>query len=118
MNAIESSPERPAADEIVALKRALALAHLQIQALKEQLRLERIKKYGPGSEKLSDAQLNLLELEPGVSHVEVLAEGEREPLPAPAKSQPRRKHPGRQELPADLPRVERVIACAPEQCTC
>jgi len=115
VNATESSPERSQADENVALQRALALAHLQIQDLKEQLRLERIKKYGPGSEKLSDAQLSLLELEPGVSHVEVRAESEREPLPAPAK---RRKHPGRQELPADLPRVERVIACAPEQCTC
>ncbi len=28
------------------------------------------------------------------------------------------KHPGRQELPANLPRVERVLACTPEQCTC
>jgi transposase len=103
---------------MVALKRALALAHLQIQDLKEQLRLERIKKYGPGSEKLSDAQLDLLELEPGVSDVEVQAESQREPLPAPAQSRKRRPHPGRQALPAELPRVERVIACAPEQCTC
>jgi transposase len=118
VNATVARPERSEGDEIVALKRALALAHLQIQALKEQLRLERIKKYGPGSEKLSEAQLNLLELEPGVSNVEVQAESAREPLPAPAKSPQRRKHPGRQELPADLPRVERVIACAPEQCTC
>jgi hypothetical protein len=86
VNATASSPERPAADEIVALRRTLALAQLQIQDLKEQLRLERIKKYGPGSEKLSDAQLNLLELEPGVSNVEVQAESVREPLPAPAKS--------------------------------
>lgn len=117
MNA-KSSPERPEGDEIFALKRALALAHLQIQDLKEQLRLERIKKYGPGSEKLTEAQLNLLELEPGVSNVEVRAESEREPLPVPAQSRKRRKHPGRQELPADLPRVERVIACAPEQCAC
>ena len=29
-----------------------------------------------------------------------------------------RKHPGRQEFPAVLPRVERVIACTPEQCVC
>ena len=91
---------------------------MKIQILEERLRLERIKKYGPGSEKLSDAQLNLLELEPGVSNVEVQAESVREPLPAPAKSREHRKHPGRQELPAVLPRVERVIACAPEQCTC
>jgi transposase len=114
----ESSSERPEADEIVALKRALALAHLQIQDLKGQLRLALIKKYGPGSEKLSDAQLTLLGLEPGVSNVEVQAESQREPLPESAQSQKRRPHPGRQELPADLPRVERVIACAPEQCTC
>lgn len=118
MNAIDSSPERSEADENVALKRALALAHLQIQDLKGQLRLALIKKYGPGSEKLSDAQLNLLGLEPGVSNVEVQAESAREPLPSPAKSRNSRKHPGRQELPAGLPRVERVIACAPEQCAC
>ena len=118
VNATDSSPERSEADENVALKRALALAHLQIQDLKGQLRLALIKKYGPGSEKLSDAQLNLLGLEPGVSNVEVQAESVREPLPEPAKSQKRRKHPGRQELAAELPRVERVIACAPEQCTC
>jgi hypothetical protein len=37
----------------------------------------RIAKYGPGSEKLSDPQLELLELEPGVSTVEVQAESER-----------------------------------------
>jgi transposase len=100
------------------LKRALALAQLQIQDLKEQLRLARIKKYGPGSEKLSAEQLNLLGLEPGVSRLEVQAESLREPLPAPAKSQKICKHPGRQVLPADLPRVERVVACATEQCTC
>jgi len=117
VTATSSTPERSEADENVALKRALALAHLQIQDLKEQLRLERIKKYGPGSEKLSDAQLALLELEPGVSHVEVQAESVREPLPASTNRKPR-PHPGRQELPAELPRVERVIACAPEQCTC
>jgi len=117
VNATSSTPRRSEADENVALKRALALAHLQIQALKEQLRLQRIKKYGPGSEKLSDAQLNLLELEPGVSNVEVQAESVRKPLPASTNRKPR-PHPGRQELPAELPRVERVIACAPEQCTC
>jgi transposase len=117
VNATSSTPKRSEADENIALKRALALAHLQIQDLKAQLRLALIKKYGPGSEKLSDAQLNLLGIEPGVSHVEVQAESEREPLPASTNRKPR-PHPGRQELPADLPRVERVIACAPEQCTC
>jgi transposase len=33
----------------------------------------------------------------------------------PHKSRP---HPGRQELPANLPRVERVIAGTPQQCVC
>ena len=84
--------------------------------LEERLRLVRIAKYGPGSEKLSDAQLELLELEPGVS--EMIAGGERAP---PGRSPRRReapKHPGRQELPANLPRVERILACTPEQCVC
>jgi len=110
------STSLPESEQIAQLKQQLAWAEMKIQVLEERLRLQRIKKYGPASEKLSDAQLDLLDLEPGVSHVEVQAESEREPLPAARKN--RRPHPGRQELPADLPRVERVIACPPEQCTC
>jgi transposase len=108
------------AEQIEQLKKQLAWAELKIRVLEERLRLERIHKYGPGSEKLSGAQLELLELEPGVSNVEVQAESKREPLPAVASTTNRktRKHPGRQELPTGLPRAERVIACAPEQCTC
>ena len=87
--------------EVAELKRQLHWAHLEIQVLKERLRLQRIKKYGPGSEKLSDAQLNLLELEPGVSNVEVQAESPRGPLPE--RADRKRRHPGRQELPATLP---------------
>ena len=105
-------------EQIVQLQKKLVWAELKIQVLEEQLRLQRIKKYGPGSEKLSDAQLQLLDLEPGVSNAEVQAESGREPLPTPAKPQSSRKHPGRQQLPADLPRVERTIACTPEQYTC
>lgn len=105
---------------VVELKRQLYWAHLKIQLLEERLRLERIQKYGPASEKLSDAQLELLEGEPGVSNVEVAAESGREPWSAPASSQAERprRHPGRQPLPASLPRVERVIACTPEQSRC
>jgi transposase len=107
------------AAQIVELQKELAWAKLKIQVLEERLRLERIKKYGPGSEKLSDAQLQLLDLEPGVSNAEVQAESQRGPVPAtPEKPQKRRKHPGRQELPTGLARVERVIACTPDQCTC
>jgi transposase len=94
----------------------LKFAEYRVRVLEEKLRLIRIEKYGPGSEKLSDAQLELLELEPGVSSAEVKAESERDQLKLPLK--PRRKHPGRQELPANLPRVEKIIACTPEQCVC
>jgi transposase len=96
----------------------LQYARLKIQLLEERLRLQRIAKYGPGSEKLSNLQLELLEYEPGVSNVEVTAESERDALPPTPEKKKRRKHPGRQTLPADLPRVERVIACTPEQCIC
>jgi transposase len=117
VNASSSNPLSES-ERNIQLQKELAWAKLKIQVLEEQLRLQRIKKYGPGSERLSSAQLELLELEPGVSNVEVQAESQREPLPAPAKTEKSRKHPGRQELPAGLPRVERVIACAPEQCAC
>src|ERR1035437_8732869 len=76
-------------ERIIQLEKKLAWAELKIQVLEAQLRLQRIKKYGPGSEKLSDAQLNLLELEPGVSNVEVQAESVREPLPASTKRKTR-----------------------------
>jgi transposase len=91
---------------------------MKIQLLEEQLRLERIEKYGPGSEKLSSAQLELLELEPGVSGKEVEAESTREPLPAAESANRPKKHPGRQELPGELTRVERVLPSTPEQCSC
>jgi transposase len=96
----------------------LQYARLKIQLLEEKLRLQRIAKYGPGSEKLSNLQLELLEFEPGVSNAEVAAESERDALPPTPEKKKRRKHPGRQTLPADLPRVERVIVCTPEQCIC
>lgn len=120
MSTLHPSSTRTEAEEIERLRKQLAWAELKIQSLQEQLRLERIRKYGPSSEKLSDEQLQLLELEPGVSTTEVEAESQREPLPAVSsetKSRTR-KHPGRQELPADLPRVERVVGCTPEQCIC
>jgi transposase len=113
-----SSSPLSEAEQIIQLRKELDWAKLKIQVLEERLRLQRIQKYGPGSEKLSSEQLELLDLEPGVSNVEIQAESVREPLPAPTPSQKRRKHPGRQELPAALPRVERVIVCAPQHCTC
>ncbi len=54
----------------------LEYARLKIRVLEERLRLERIAKYGKRSETLSDLQLELLDLEPGVSGEEVAAESE------------------------------------------
>jgi transposase len=117
-----SNPPRSEAEQIAQLTQELQWSRWKIRALEERLRLEMIRKYGPASEKLNDVQLLLLDLEPGVSAAEVEAESNREPLPPAspitAKSRTSGKHPGRQELPADLPRVERVIACTPEQCVC
>jgi transposase len=110
-------PSAPADLELIEqLKGRLQFAELKIQVLEERLRLVRIAKYGPGSEKFSDAQLELLELEPGVSGTEVQAESERPAVQPTAKRT--RNHPGRQELPANLPRVERILVCTPEQCIC
>ncbi len=108
-------------DRVATYAEQFGAASKQLDTTRSHLRLRRIAKYGPGSEKLSDLQLQLLEEEPGVSGQEVAAESEREPLPAAGddeKKRKRRPHPGRQTLPADLPRVEKVIACTPEQCVC
>jgi transposase len=78
---------------------------------------------------LSDLQLELLDLEPGVSSEEGEAESQREPLAAAAANtaeaagrkpagKTHRKHPGRNELPAHLERVAQVIACTAGQCVC
>jgi hypothetical protein len=91
-------------------------AEYKVRVLEERLRLVRIEKYGPGSEKLSDDQLELLELEPGVSSAEVEAESHRGQLQLPLKAA--HKHPGRQGLPPELPRTEQIIVCTPEQCVC
>lgn len=116
---------------IIKLTHDLSVAHqeiywakLKIQVLEEQLRQERIARYGTRSETLSDLQLSLLDDEPGVTLDEVAAEATREPMPGAeptSSTEPKRErkpHPGRQQLPAHLPRREETIPCAPEACTC
>lgn len=101
------------------LKNQLQFAELKIRVLEERLRLVRIERYGRGSEKLSDLQLELLEQEPGVSNLEVEGESQREPVSrSSGRQRSTAKHPGRQELPAHLPRVERILPCTPEQEIC
>ena len=112
--------------QLMRAQQALTQSELKIQKLVEELRLERIKKYGKQSEKLSDLQLKLLDLEPAVSSEEIAAESQRGPLPDAIESnnttdkqrRARQNHPGRNELPAHLERVDKIIPCAPAQCTC
>jgi len=110
-------PSAPADLELIAqLKSRLQYAELKIRVLEEQLRLMRIEKYGAGGEKLSHGQMKLFELEPVVSELIVESESERTPVLRPTKKS--RKHPGRQELPSNLPRVERILPCTPNQRVC
>jgi len=74
--------------------------------LKEHIRLLLLSKYGAKSEKLSDAQLNLLEAEPGVSREEVASEAAQ---PKGEKLLKARTTHGRAPLPAHLPRVEEIV---------
>ena len=101
---------------IAQLERELQWAHLKIQVLEERLRKQRIQMFGPKSETLSNLQLELLaEDEPGVTADEIEAEAAREPVTkAPARE--RKAHPGRERLPENLPRVEKVIACRERTC--
>jgi transposase len=102
--------------ENVMLRRELQWARLKIEALEEELRRDRIQRYGPASETLSNLQLELLEEEPGVTGEEVEAEARREPLPPAGEQRERKPHPGRQRLPEHLPRVQDVIACPETTC--
>ena len=92
---------------------------IEVKLLKEEIRLMRIEKYGPKSEQLSDGQLDLLESEPGVSAGEIEGEAQCTEEEKRDVGQPRkRQHPGRRELPAHLPRIERILTCTAEQCRC
>ena len=94
---------------------------LELKLREEQLRLARIEKYGPKGEKLSQDQVLLLDLEPGVQAEEVakeaaLPEAEKRLEGATAKTRRTGRryskvHPGRTPLPAHLPRREVIIPC-------
>ena len=114
---VPSIPSAPADLELIAqLRSRLQYAELRIRVLEEQLRLMHIEKYGAGGEKLSQAQMELFALEAVVS--EVMVTGESEPAPVPRLTNRSCKHPGRQELPANLPHVERILPCTPDQRVC
>jgi hypothetical protein len=114
---LASNPSAPADLELIAqLKSRLQYAELRIRVLEERLRLMRIEKYGAGGEKLLQAQMHLFELEPVIS--EMTERPESEHAPAHRSTKKSAKHPGRQELPPNLPRVERVLPCTPDQRVC
>ncbi len=96
-------------------------AELKVQHLEVLLRLERIAKYGPASERLSDAQLELLEAEPGVQPQEVqleaaLPEDDKQAVKSQRQQSTARR--GRQSLPPELPREEIIIPCQDKDCAC
>lgn len=101
---------------IAQLERELHWAQLKIQVLEERLRKQRIHFLGPHSETLNNLQLELLaEEEPSVTADEVEAEAKREPIARKPRKE-RKSHPGREPLPAHLPRVEKVVRCEEKTC--
>jgi hypothetical protein len=95
----------------------------QILLLRELVRLFHIDKFGVSSEKLTDAQLALLNLEPSVTQGEVEAEAalpevDKQALTEPPLQErkpaqkPKRKSPVRQSFAPELPRREKIIECA------
>ena len=101
---------------IAQLEHELRWAQLKIQVLEERLRQKRIQILGPHSETLNDLQLELLaDEEPGVTVDEVEAEAGREAV-AKIPRRERKPHPGRERLPENLPRIEKVIGCDEQTC--
>ena len=87
----------------------------EVDLLKAMLRLMRLEKYGRRSEKLSDDQLELLELELGVMEAEVENEAQISAKERPVKV---REHAGRNPLPRHLQRREEIIASEDRTCPC
>jgi transposase len=96
----------------------------QVVRLKdEQIRLLNFRLFGPKSEKLSSAQMNLLVEEVSLSAGEVDQEAElpqaQKDNPLPKQARPARSsHPGRERLPEHLERREELIPCCPQDCQC
>lgn len=115
LNRLPESVRKGVADLIAAFEGS----QLENKLLRERLRLALIKKYGPKSESLSDAQLELLELEPGVEQAEVALEAEQSKGQTPGDtSKPRHSSHGRAPLPQHLPRKVVTIAVPENRCVC
>lgn len=68
------------------------------------------------AEKTSTGAMQWFELEPIVG--EMIEQAESEHAQVHRSTKKFRKHPGRQELPANLPRVKADSACTPDQREC
>ncbi|HET7238410.1 MAG TPA: IS66 family transposase, partial [Terrimicrobiaceae bacterium] len=111
---LESLPEEARALIETLAKEADRLEQ-EVRLLREMLRLERLKKYGSKGEKLSEEQVELLELEPGVHAQEVEKEAA---VSSRRKRLAKREHAGRNPLPAHLPRREEIITVEGEERLC
>ena len=129
-NALETAPQNLTPEQLFQ-KLEAALLHIALLnernlLLEEKIRLLLIKKYGSGAETLSDAQLALFELEPGVCAAEVAAEAALSPedkalaqhLLTGAPSGKKRNRPVRAPLPQNLARKERTIHVSARDCLC
>ena len=114
--------------KVLALVNEVERLTKMVKLLQEERRLEKLKQYGSGSERLSDAQLALLDEEPGVSAEEIAAEGglvhaERDlPLEEESKEgvngEKRRGRRGARSLPEGLPQEVIKFNCTKEQRIC
>jgi len=127
---LEAAPQNLTPEQLFQ-KLEAALLHIALLnernlLLEEKIRLLLIKKYGSGAETLSDAQLALFELEPGVCAAEVAAEAALSPedkalaqhLLTGAPSGKKRNRLVRAPLPQNLARKERTIHVSARDCLC
>ena len=118
INLLPESMRQGVADLIAAFEGS----QLENKLLREHLRLALIKKYGPKSESLSDAQLELLELEPGVEQAEVVQESEQsqQTKDQTPRDTPKTRKPshGRSPLPPHLPRKVVTVPVPETLCVC
>ena len=95
----------------------------QLLKLKEEeIKLLNFRLFGAKSEKLSQAQMDFLFAEPGLTAEEVQKEADlpdaQKANPLPKAKKPRNRNPGRDKLPAHLERRVVTIPCHPKDCQC
>ena len=120
---IESLPDDPAALKALLIKqhKKIHVLQRQLDDLHESLRLERYRKYGKSSEKAPGQQELFDEaeqLEPESTELE--ADAESKAPNSSTASEPNKKPESRKPLPADLPRIQKVIEldASERQCPC